>query len=150
MKVEDLLDNESLPVVYLKIEYFVPAFVYPSFVNKLIAVWCYATLEATFFHDLPHTCFCTYGRFNAFSRRLPEPDIVQQLVNMVFEALLPFFDAPYFNALLREPFDHKRCLVIFASNAIKHKYKQYIEFSSKGCLLQILNGIAIFRGHLEP
>ena len=58
-----------------------------------------------------------------FAGRLPESDVIEQLVNVVVEPLLALFHAPYPDSVGGEPLNHERRFIIAAAQAVKHEYQ---------------------------
>ena len=48
-------------------------------------------------------------------------DVVQELVDVVIEALFTFTGAPNLNALLNKPLHNEGCLIIPPANAVEHE-----------------------------
>ena len=88
---------------------------------QLVAVRNMASPVLTFLHHLGMLGFHTDGSLFAFTRCLPETDVVQELVDVVIEALFTFTGAPNLNALLNKPLHNKGCFIIPPANAVEHE-----------------------------
>ena len=73
-----------------------------------------------------HRCFL------ALPRRLPEADVVHQLVTVALDPLLALVGAPHLNAVLDKPFQHKRRLALNAAQPVEHIDQQDIELPVAG------------------
>ena len=93
--------------------------------------------------DLADTVARAHRRFLALPRRLPEADVVHQLVAVALDPLLAFVGAPHFNTMLDEPFQHKRRFALDAPQPVEHIDQQDIELSVAGCGSQFLDHIAL-------
>ena len=87
-----------------------------------------------------HRCFL------ALPRRLPEADVVHQLVAVALDPLLALMSAPHLNAVLDEPLQHKRRLALDPPQPVEHIDQQDIELPVAGCGSQFLNHIALAGG----
>ena len=92
--------------------------------------------------------FHTDGRLLAFAGSLPEADVVQELVDVVIEALFTFTGAPNLNALLNKPLHNKGCFIVPPANAVEHENQQHIELVHDGSLLNLHNGIPVIGAYL--
>ena len=102
----------------------------------------------TLLHHLGMLGFHTDGSLFAFTRCLPETDVVQELVDVVIEALFTFTGAPDLYALLNKPLHHKGCFIIPPANTVEHENQQHIELVHDGPLLNLHNGIAVIGADL--
>ena len=80
------------------------------------------------FDHLTEACLGAHGGFDAFAVRLPEADIVEQLVNVVVKPLFALLGAPNFDAVLDEPFHNERRFVCDSADTVEHEHQQDIEF----------------------
>ena len=81
--------------------------------------------------------------FFTFTGRLPEPDVVEQLVHMVVKSLFALFDAPDLDAVFHKPLNDERCFIITAADAVKHEYEQNIKLLCERFLLDLNQRVAI-------
>ena len=68
---------------------------------------------------------------------------------MALEFLFAFFYTEDPDSLLCEPFDYERSFIIPASQAVKHEYQKDIKPFIHGIIAKFLDGIPVFRRHLE-
>ena len=79
-----------------------------------------------------------------FAGRLPETDVIEQLIHMAVESLLAFLDAPDADSMRHEPLHHERCFIIAAAKAVEHEYQQNIEFPCQRIRLDLHDGVSVF------
>jgi hypothetical protein len=101
----------------------------------------------TILNHLRLCCLDTDGCFLAFTLRLPKTDVVEQLVNVLLNFLLPFLRTPYLNALANKPLDDEGCLVFLPAQPVKHIDKQDVEFLLQSGLADFDNGISVVSGN---
>ena len=149
-----LLINHSYDVrlggVNLKVVYFAPLTVFSAAIHQTIAIGRHPTRVVTFTGQLFHPCPGTDRDFDTLAGRLPKLDVVEQFVYMVIEPLFPFLDAPYRDPIANKLLYHKRCFVIPASQAIKHKYQQDVKLPAADRARDLLDGVPLLRGYFEP
>ena len=83
--------------------------------------------------DLPDAVAGAHRRFFALPRRLPEADVVHQLVTVALDPLLALVGAPHFNAVLDKPFQHKRRLALDPPQPVEHIDQQDVKLPVAGC-----------------
>ena len=109
---------------------------------KVIAIRRISALEVTFFYKLAQTGAGTNRGFFAFAVCLSEPDIVQQIVGVVVETLLPLLGTPYPDAVPYKPFHNKGSFICDPTKEVKHDHQQEIELSLPGIVLDDLQLVA--------
>lgn len=85
-----------------------------------------------------------YRGLFGFAGRLPEADVVEQLINVAVKTLLAFLDAPYAYTMRNEPLHHEGCFIIAAAKAVEHENQQYIELACHRVRLNLHDGVAVF------
>ena len=115
----------------------------PTAFHQVITVGCAAALEAAVLHQLPQRGLCADGGLLALAVRLPEADIVGELVRVTVEALLALLAAPHPDAVAHEPFHHEGRLVRDASDAVEHEHQQDIKLALSGVLLDDLELVPV-------
>ena len=146
---EDLTHNLRFLRADGKITHDLPFLVLSALIHKHISVWQTAACIDPLRHHLVHTGLDTDGGLFGFARRLPETDVVHQLVHMLIKFLLPFIDAPNLNAVVGKPFQNKRRFVFDSSETVKHENEQNIKLFIQRRFFQFLNGVPLFGGYLE-
>ena len=128
--IDDQIHDRLIP--------FVPS----ALVYQLIAIAHKTTCIVTAGHDLPDSIAGSDGCFLRLPRRLPKADVVHQFITVCFDFLLALVGTPDFNAMLDEPFQHKRCFTFDSPKSVKHIDQQNVKFAVGGFFLQLLDGIA--------
>ena len=82
------------------------------------------------------------GSLFTFTGRLPEANVVEQLIDMVIKPLLAFSRAPDFDSLLDKPLHHKGRFVLASAKTVKHENQKDIELMQHGASLDLNDGIA--------
>ena len=129
--------------VDLKIFDRLVAFVDPSLVHCAVSIGHKAAGVVPTGDDLPDAVAGAHGRFFALPCRLPEADVVHQLVAVALDALLALMGAPHLNAVLDEPFQHKRRLALDTPQPVEHIDQQDVKLPVTGCGAQLLDHIAL-------
>ena len=145
-------------MVYLRLDrrfFFIPnqvphglaLFIHPAQVHGVEAEGDKASPIFACQHHLllarPHADRGLFG----FAGRLPEPNVIEQLVNVVVEPLLSFLHASNPDAVGGEPLNHERRFIIAAAQAVEHEYQQHIEFPGQRRLFYLHDGVALFGGY---
>ena len=146
--IKNQANDSSLIFIDRKLKQFMFPFVQLAAPYKFVTVWGNTAAKTTGFYQLAQGGFGTDGGFFAFPVRLPEPDIVGQLIGVVIEPLLPFLGTPNTDAVLDEPFHHKGRFICDASNAVKHEHQQNIKLFLFSVFLDNLEFIPVFCSHL--
>jgi len=133
-----------------KVAHFLSLLVLPPILHERITVGNGTAGVDSFFRHLLKSGLHTDGCFLGFTGCLPEADIVHEFVYMVLEFLLTFIDRPYFNVMLCEPLKNERCFILDSAETVEHEDEKNVEFMGKCRFLQVLNGVALFGGYLEP
>ena len=120
-QVKDLSDDDCFIFVNDQIPHLLILFVCAALMLQLVAVRNMSSPVQTLLHHLGMLCFHTDGSLLAFAGSLPEADVVQELVDVVIEALFTFTGAPNLNALLNKPLHNKGCFIIPPANAVEHE-----------------------------
>ena len=126
------------------------ALIDPPFVHGAVSVGHKAAGIVTARDDLADTVARAHRRFLALPRRLPEADVVHQLVAVALDALLALVGAPHLNTVLDKPFQHKRRFALDASQPVEHIDEQNVKFFVAGRRAQFLDHIAFAGGNLGP
>ena len=105
---------------------------------KVIAVWSKTTLKAAILDKLPQSGLGTDRGFFTFAIRLPEADIICELICVAVKPLLPLLRAPHPDAIFHKPFHHKGRFVRDTSDAVKHEHQQNIKLALLGMFLDDL------------
>ena len=116
--LEDQADNGRFMLVDFQIVHFLVTFIHPAMFYTAVAKSNNPACVVSFLSQLFHPGPGSDGGLDAFSRCLPVPDVVHQLVNMAVKPLLTFLGAPHLDALLDEPFHHKRRFIITAAQTV--------------------------------
>ena len=101
--MENLSDNDCLILVYDQVSHRLIFLIGAALVHQLVPVRQVASPVLAILDHLQVLCAHTDGGFFAFAGCLPEPDIVEQLVHVGVEALLPFAGAPDLDNKLAAP-----------------------------------------------
>ena len=109
------------------------AFVDAALVYRTIPVWHEATGIVPARDDLADAVAGAHGCFFALPCRLPEADVVHQLVTVALDPLLALVGAPHFNAVLDKPFQHKRRLTLDPPQPVEHIDQQDVKLPVAGC-----------------
>ncbi len=136
--IKDNADDSGLGFAEGQLVNLVLALVHPPAFQKVIAIGGDATLEASILHKLPQSGFGTDGGFFAFAVRLPEADVVGELVGVIVKPLLTLLGTPNPDAVLDEPFHHKGRFVCDPPDAVKHEHQQNIKLALPGPFLDDL------------
>lgn len=114
-----LLHDQHLCRINRLILYQDTLFIGAPLVNQTVTVLHPAAREdARFSHLLD-----AGGGLAGFSGRLPESDVVQQIVNMIVEFLLPLAGTPDLDALFDDPLHNEGRFVLTASKPVEHEDK---------------------------
>ena len=148
--VKNQTDNGSLFLVDLQVKKLMLFLVEPSAFHQIVAVGRKAALEVTGFHKLTQTGAGTDGGFLTFPIGLPEADVIEQLVRMIVEPLLPFPGAPNLNAVLAEPLHNEGRFVCDSADTVKHEYKEDVKLPSGSHGLDDLQFVPGFGTNLMP
>ena len=93
--IEDDPHNSGLSLVDNQLVNLVLALVVTPASNKVIAIRGKAAFEAAVLDELAQSGFSTDGSLFAFTVRLPETDIVGELIGMIIKPLLALLGTPY-------------------------------------------------------
>ena len=93
--INDDPHNSGLGLVDNQLVNLVLALVEASASYEVIAIGSKAAFEATVLDELAQSGFCTDGSLFAFAVRLPETDIVGELIGMIIKPLLALLGTPY-------------------------------------------------------
>ena len=140
--------NSGLGLVDNQLVNLMLALVEASASYKVIAIGRKTSFKTAVLDKLAEGGFCTNGSLFAFSVRLPESDVVCELVCVAVKSLLTLLGAPYPDAVLYKPFHNKRRFVSNAPDAVKHKNKQNIKLALLGAFLDNLELVPVFSPYL--
>ena len=142
-KMENLPDDDRLILVYDQVSNRLIFLIGAALVHQLVPVRQVTSPVLAVLDHLQVLGAHTDGGFFAFAGCLPEPDVVEQLVHVGVEALLPLAGAPDLDALLNKPLHNERRLILTPAQAVEHENQQDVEFALDGFLLDLHNGIAV-------
>lgn len=146
--INNQANDSSLIFIDRKLKQFMFPFVQLAAPYKFVTVWGNTAAKTSGLYQLAQGGFGTDGGFFAFPVRLPEPDIVGQLIGVIIEPLLPLLGTPNTDAVFNEPFHHKGGLVRNTPDAVEHKNQQNIKPLLFGVFLDNLELVPVFRPHL--
>ena len=147
-QVKDLSDDDRFIFVNDQIPHLLILFVCAALMLQLVAVRNMSSPVQPLLHHLRVLCFHTNGSLLAFAGSLPEADVVQELIDVVIEALLAFSGAPNLDALLNEPLHNEGCFIIPPADAVEHENQQHVELVHDGSLLNLHDGITVIGADL--
>ena len=146
--IENDTDNSSFAFIDHQIIKFVLTLVEASAFHKIIAKRGDTALETAALDKLTKRGFCADGGLFAFTVRLPEANVVGQLVGMAVETLFALLGAPHLDPILYKPFHHKGRFVRDTSDTVEHEHKQNIELFLLRHTLDDLQLVAVFSSYL--
>ena len=100
-------------------------------------------------YNLFHPSFDADGSFLRFTGRLPESDVVEQIVHITVKPLLTLHRAPHRYPLFYKPFQYKRRFVILSAQTVEHEDQQDIKLLFFRFPLDFLQFVSICRGDLK-
>ena len=119
--------------------------VYPSQLAQPIAIWGRSAHISVLLNELLHPHPGAQGGLDALPRGLPEPDVVEELVHMIFKPLFPLHHTPDSNSIFDEPLHHKGRFVVPPPQTIKHEHQQHIKLLQDCRLLDCNQRFPLFR-----
>ena len=137
-------DNGGLGLIDRQGKDLMIALVDPPALYKVIAIRGNAAFETALLHKLAQGGFCADRGLFAFPVRLPETDIVRELVGMIVKALLALLCAPDLYTILGKPLHHKGGFVSDPPDTVKHKHQENVKLAFLGPLFYELDFATVF------
>ena len=142
-------DNFALARVYLQILYRAAFFVHSALIDRTVAERDRTAHVVSILYNLFHPSFDADGSFLRFTGRLPESDVVEQIVHITVKPLLTLHRAPHRYPLFYKPFQYKRRFVILSAQTVEHEDQQDIKLLFFRFPLDFLQFVSICRGDLK-